>query len=109
MSEIFQISNEKASQVYKDVQGPARRQQSKGSGAEDFRIICDILETCGVKLIEIDQDVSASVSLVRHEKHFDCNNRDLTNFWPSLKPKHQGMAQSSNLCSRPRSAKDFRR
>ena len=58
MSEKFQIFNEKASQLYKDVQGPSRRQTSKGSAAEDFNIVCDILERCGVKLIDIYRNVS---------------------------------------------------
>ena len=61
-SNIFdiQISNEKAFSVYKDVYGPARRQNSRGASDEDFQIVCDILEICGVKLVKIEENVNVS-------------------------------------------------
>ena len=59
MSEIIQISNEEALQVYKDVQGPARRQRSSGASGEDFKIICEILDRFGVQIIDdIERNVS---------------------------------------------------
>ena len=56
----IQISNEKAFSLYKDVYGPARRQNSKGASEEDFQIACEILELCGVKLVKIEENVNVS-------------------------------------------------
>ena len=63
-SNIFeiQISNERAFSVYREVYGPARRQNSKGATDEDFQIACDILEVCGVKLVQIEENVNVSTS-----------------------------------------------
>ena len=58
----IQISNEKAFSLYKDVYGPARRQNSKGASEEDFQIACEILELCGVKLVQIEENVNVSTS-----------------------------------------------
>ena len=56
----IQISNERAFSVYREVYGPARRQNSKGATDEDFQIACDILEVCGVKLVQIEEKVNVS-------------------------------------------------
>ena len=58
----IQISNERAFSVYREVYGPARRQNSKGATDEDFQIACDILEVCGVKLVQIEENVNVSTS-----------------------------------------------
>ena len=56
----IQISNEKAFSLFKEVYGPARRQNSKGASEEDFQIACEILELCGVKLVKIEENVNVS-------------------------------------------------
>ena len=56
----IQISNEKAFSLFKEVYGPARRQNSRGASEEDFQIACEILELCGVKLVKIEENVNVS-------------------------------------------------
>ena len=85
-SNIFdiQISNEKAFSVYKDVYGPARRQNSRGASDEDFQIVCEILEICGVKLVQIEENVNVS--------KMQCLTKVVRAFFP--------MTSCSRSCSR---------
>ena len=54
MANSIKISNEKAFTVYKEINGPIRRRNSRGGSDMDLKLTSEILEKCEVCLVNFE-------------------------------------------------------
>ena len=63
MANAIKVTNEKAYEIFKQINGPKRRKDSLGSSEVDLKLTTEILEQCGVHLIDFE-----NVSLCQNQR-----------------------------------------
>ena len=54
MANSMKVTNEKAYEIYKQIDGPKRRKVAQGTTEVDLKLTTEILEQCGVHLINFE-------------------------------------------------------